>query len=124
MKPLLERLTREQVRQSARGQDAQLQTIYEQAEPLREDARRIVEALARAAPDEDVVAVPIFGAARRLRAPAFVIDGCKLLSRDSAIHVPDEEGAVASRLVVPEEVVWCVDDVEPWVLPIAARPSL
>lgn len=121
VRPLRERLTRDQVRPSARGEEAQLQRIYEQAEAAREDAERIVEALARAAPGEDVVRVPIYGEAHRIRAPAFVIDAYELSSRDSAIRVPDEKGGVASRLVVPEEVVWCVDDVEPWSIPDAAR---
>jgi hypothetical protein len=118
--PRRERLAPDEATHRARGLEAQLRAVHERAETMQEDAARVVAALEQAAPEDESTRVPVYGEVHRLRAPAFKIAGTQITYPGSRISVPDASGRVKERLFVPEEVIWCVTDVEPWLPPLPA----
>lgn len=108
------RATPEAATRAAQVLEEQLRQIEERAEAQREDAERVAEALAEAAPEQQTITVPVYGEARRHVAPGFTIRKKALTYPYSRIAVPGRSGAVKDRLVVPADPTWQVEAVQPW----------
>jgi hypothetical protein len=96
--------------------EEELAEVEARAATQREEARSIVEALAAARADETEVEVPVYGRARRVHKPQWVVRRMPRIDDLScSVDVDDED-----HLVLPAEDEWHVDDVEPWEPPSRA----
>jgi hypothetical protein len=94
--------------------ERELEEIEVRARDHRRVAEEIAQALTSLSGDDDRVAIPVYGTARRVRHPALTVRTIGEGDLSSSIQGP------ASFLELPAEDEWLVDDVTPWEPPSRA----
>ena len=90
------------------GYEKFLELLTERAKPHVREAEELVATLRRARTEEDVVEIPTYGTARRVRCPSITYQ-----ARYRQIRL-GSKAALEPAVEIAGEDIFIVDDVEPW----------